>query len=355
MRVVCAGGGTLGPVTPLLAVVEELRRLSPDLQVQWFGTASGPERQLVESCGIPFQVLQAGKLRRYWSWQNVFDCVRIAVGVAQAAVWLARHGADVVLTAGGYVAVPVGIAAWLWSVPLLVHQQDVRPSLTNKILAPFARRITVAWPASAADFPSQKTVVTGNPVRRQFYNLSQSAARAEAKLDLELPVVVVLGGGTGAAVLNRITLEALPKLTALAQVVHFTGRGKGGVASSTNPRYHQIDFAVEAAQLLAAADIVVTRAGMGSLSELGALSRAAVVVPIPQSHQEDNARLLSSHHAALVLTQASLTADTLVATVSQLLSAPDKARVLGRRLGELFPPTAAAAVAREALNLVHPS
>jgi len=352
MRVVCAGGGTLGPVTPLLAVVEELKQLDPTLQVQWFGTSTGPEQQLVESYGIPFKALTSGKLRRYWSWRNIIDLAHIAVGTIEALVYMVREQVDVVIAAGGYVSVPVGVAAWLWRVPLLIHQQDVRPSLTNKILAPLASRITVALQDSKADFPAQETVVTGNPVRQRFHALSQGAARAELQLNPDLPVLVVLGGGTGAEALNAVTTEALPQLTALAQVVHLTGRGKTHQAVHS-PNYRQLDFTVDTANLLAAADVVVTRAGMGVLTELGALACPAVVIPIPGSHQVDNAAYLAQHQAALVLPQFGLTADTLVATVSQLLHSPQAAHDMGRRLAELFPPQAAARVAREVLNLVH--
>ncbi len=355
MRVVCAGGGTLGPVTPLLAVVEELKRHTPELEVQWFGTEAGPEHALVESYGIPFQAISSGKLRRYWSWQNVSDLFRITLGVVQALAWFVNHPTDAVLVAGGYVGVPVGVAAWLWRVPVVLHQQDVRPSLTNKILVPFAARITVAFSASLEHFPKGKTVVTGNPVRSSFYHLSAADARAKLKLSPTEPVVAILGGGTGAESLNHLTGQAVPELTKLAQVVHLTGQGKGEHAAAANPRYHQFDFTTDTASVLASADVVVTRAGMGTLAELGALARAAVVVPILASHQENNARLLQTKGAAAVLSERGLTAEVLVATVTELLSSLQGRTELGAKLQQLFPSSAAAQVAAEVRSVIEVS
>jgi UDP-N-acetylglucosamine--N-acetylmuramyl-(pentapeptide) pyrophosphoryl-undecaprenol N-acetylglucosamine transferase len=307
---------------------------------------------LVESCGIPFQAISSGKLRRYWSLENVSDILRIALGTVQALAWFVHHPTDVVISAGGYVGVPVGVAAWLWRVPVCIHQQDVRASLTNKILAPLASRITVAFSASLTDFPRQKTVVTGNPVRRVFYHGSRSDARAKLNLPAGVPVVAVLGGGTGAEALNRVVREALPQLTTAAHVLHLTGRGREASAAANNTRYHQIDFTTDTVSVLAAADVVVTRAGMGTLGELGALGRAAVVVPMPSSHQEDNARLLHERGAAAVMPQVGLTAQALVATVTELLSSEPKRELLADNIKKLFPSSAAANVAREVQSAV---
>lgn len=349
MRIVCAGGGTLGSVTPLLAVVEELRATNP-IEVDWFGTATGPERTLVEAAGGRFHTIPAGKLRRYASARNATDVLRLGGGLAQALWWLAHNSVEVVLTAGGFVAVPVAWAAWFRGVPVFVHQQDVVPGLANKLMVPFARRVTVALECSLKDYPAAKTVCTGNPVRAAFIHPpAPEAARRALGLSPELATVVVLGGGTGAQFLNDLVVPALPRLTAHAQVLHISGPQRSA-AQPPQPRYHQLAFTTDTLTVLAAADVVVTRAGMGTLTELAALRRPAIVVPIPDSHQEANARLVAEASAAVVLPQAGLTPEQLLGTVEQLLNDAASRERFGAALARLLPPGAAARVAHEIIS-----
>lgn len=351
MRVVCAGGGTLGSVTPLLAVLEELRP-GRTLEVDWFGTALGPERALVETAGWRFHVLSAGKLRRYQSLQNFTDLARIVVGFFQALKWFGTHEVDVVITAGAFVAVPVAWAAWCVGVPVFVHQQDVLPGLANKLMAPVAKRVTVSLKGSLNDFPQDKVAYTGNPVRRSFFGVPDApAARRSLGLAPDAPTLLVLGGGTGAQFFNDLVVQLLPQLVGAAQVIHITGAGRAA-GSQPNPRYLAMPFTTDTSTVLAAADVVLTRAGMGTITELAAFKRAAIVVPIPQSHQEDNAHLLEQGKAALVLPQAGLTPEHLLGTVGQLLEHPSERAQLGSKLAELFPPGAATRVAQEILSVV---
>ncbi|MDZ4230007.1 MAG: UDP-N-acetylglucosamine--N-acetylmuramyl-(pentapeptide) pyrophosphoryl-undecaprenol N-acetylglucosamine transferase, partial [Candidatus Veblenbacteria bacterium] len=292
MRLLCTGGGTLGSVTPLLAVVEELRLRYPDIQVEWWGTHAGPERLLVESRNITFKTISAGKFRRYASLENLKDIIRIATGLVESLWRFGFNRPDCLLTAGSFVAVPAGWAAYLYGIPVLVHQQDVRPSLANRLLSPVASRITVALRESVKDFSPGKVVFTGNPVRSVFMNAPTTAeARRELGLSPDKPTILIIGGGSGAKALNHIALEAEPELLKLGQVIHITGAGKEVHISI--PGYLTMPLTNESVTVLAAADVVVTRAGMGVLTELSALGKAAVVVPLPQSHQEDNAKYFS--------------------------------------------------------------
>ncbi len=353
MRFILTGGGTLGSVTPLLAVAAELRSLQPSAEFQWFGTFGGPERSLVERAGIPFVALSSGKLRRYLSVENALDIGRIGVGFATAFWHFGLARPSLVLSAGAYVAVPVGYAAAAYGVPVLIHQQDVTPGLANRLLAPIARAITVAFPESAAGFTRSKVTVTGNPVRRELGSLpDRAAARRELGLDPAMPTVVVTGGGTGAATLNQLAAAAFTGAEPF-QVLHLTGRGKVGEVQPRS-RYHVLPFSEEPWVAFAAADVVVSRAGMGTLTELAAFRKAAVVVPMAGTHQEANAQLLAARGAAIVRHEASLTAAGLAGTVSELLSNAVQRQQLGDRLAELFPTGAAAAVARVALAQLHP-
>ncbi len=336
MKIACAGGGTLGSVTPLLAIAEELQAHGP-LTVDWFGTATGPERALVEAAGYSFHTLPGGKLRRYFSLDNITDLGRIVLAFLRALGWFARHDIDALLTAGSFVAVPVGWAAWCCGVPVLVHQQDVRSGLANKLLAPIARCITVSLERSLADFPRYKTTHTGNPVRRGFAAAPPPpAARRALGLEHELATIVITGGGTGAARLNSVVAAAMPQLTELGQVLHLTGLGKA-VSALSSARYHVQPFTVDTLPAFAAADVVVTRAGMGTLTELAALRRAAVVIPIAGTHQVENAELISAQAAGQVIDEQGLTPTTLIGTVRQLLSDKAAREAAGAALQQLLP------------------
>ena len=339
-RILCVGGGTLGSVTPLLAVVEEIRSRFSEVEVEWWGTDNGPEKRLVESHHLIFKTISAGKFRRYASMVNVWDLGRIVLGFV-GALW--RFGFSkpaCLLTAGSYVAVPVGWAAYLYGIPIFAHQQDVRPGLANRLLAPVAKKITVVLADSIKDFPAGKTVWTGNPVRAIFTN-PPSAADARQRLDLDpaKPTILIIGGGTGAQALNEVVFAARTELVKLGQVIHLTGAHKE--TASALPGYLTAASTTESVTFMSAADVVITRAGMGGLSELAALKKAAVVVPIPQSHQEDNAKYFADRGGVILLPQSALTPQKLLALARQLISDATERQRLGSRLHELLPTRAA--------------
>ena len=227
MRVLLAGGGSGGSATPILAVASELRALVPDVELLYVGTHGGPEAELAAEERIPYIGVATGKLRRYWDFQNVTDVGRIVRGVGESLGHVRRFRPDVACGAGGFASVPPLAAAGLCRVPVLIHQQDVVPGLANRLLVPFARRVTVALPETVRAFPRGRTVVRGNPVRAGV--LAGSAANGFRRLGLDptVPLVLVTGGGTGALDLNRIVASAAPRLVQLAQVLHLTGRGRG--------------------------------------------------------------------------------------------------------------------------------
>jgi UDP-N-acetylglucosamine--N-acetylmuramyl-(pentapeptide) pyrophosphoryl-undecaprenol N-acetylglucosamine transferase len=348
MKILCVGGGTLGSVVPLLAVIEEWRQRESAVQVEWWGTVSGPERGLVEHNQIAFKAISAGKFRRYFSAENFKDLVRIAKGFMEATWRFGLGRPDCVLTAGSFVAVPVAWAAYFYGLPIFVHQQDVRPSLANKLMAPLAKKITVALPKSLGDFPRHKTVMTGNPVRAVFQNHpSPAEAKTSLGLNNNMPVVLFIGGGTGAEALNNFVSENKSQLTRAWQVLHLTGAKKS--ASEPAQNYLVSQFTNNSLTYLAAADVVVTRAGMNTLTELAALSKAAVVVPLPRSHQEDNAQYLAERNAAIVISQSELTGGKLLATLNQLSHEPERQR-LAKNIHAQFMPQAAHKIVEEIIS-----
>lgn len=364
MLILFTGGGTLGPVTPLLAVAEEIkneecRMKNAECTVMWIGTRKGPERKLVEQVGIKFFWLFAPKWRRYFDVRNLF--VPLALHLATKIAWfkLLKIRPNVIVTAGGYVGVPIVWAGWFLRIPTLLHNQDVRWSLANKLVAPFVKRITYALPGTVPVRWKNKAVWTGNPVRRLILDTKRLSLRKITEAQPQhIPTILIIGGGTGAQRLNEIVWEALPELTKSYQVIHLTGLKKlSFVPRSTKlsfdeSHYNALEFVTsEIASLYAAADIVITRAGMGVLSELAALGKPMIIVPIPGSHQQDNARYFEKKHAAIVLDQRKLTGATLFKTVEKLFSELGTMQELSERARELSRPDAAKRVAQEVVGL----
>jgi UDP-N-acetylglucosamine--N-acetylmuramyl-(pentapeptide) pyrophosphoryl-undecaprenol N-acetylglucosamine transferase len=344
--VLLAGGGSGGSATPVLAVAQALRRLEPSVELLYVGTLDGPEATLAAAQGIPFRGVHAGKLRRYWDLRNVSDPLRVVQGVGESYALVRAFQPRAAMAAGGFGAVPPMVAARAFGARTLIHQQDVEPGLANRLLVPFARKITVSLDSSLAHFPRERTTVTGNPVRAEILTADASTGFARLNLNPDVPLVVATGGGTGALGLNRLVAAAAPRLVAWAQVVHLTGRGRGVPSETDSPRYRAIEFLVdEMPHLLAAATLVVSRAGMGTLTELASLGKPALVIPLPESHQWANAQAFARQGAIEVADQATLTPERLGQRVCGLLDDLARRKHLGRSLAQSMPRDAAERIA----------
>lgn len=330
MRIVLTGGGTLGSVTPLLAIIPALRAAGHELY--FIGTQSGPEKVLVEQAGVPFHAIRAPKLRRYVSWRHLLIPSELVLGVLQSFGLLMTWQPQVIVSAGSFVSVPVVLAAARFGIPCVIHQQDVKPGLAIRLMRNAARRITVVFEDSLQYFPAEKTEWIGNPVR------DLTPTTDAITLNPEYPTILVFGGGTGAQALNTLVTS---RLWNAANVIHLTGKGKHGSAVA-HPRYHQFEFLnEEMKEALHKADVVVARAGLGTISELAALGKPAIIIPMPETHQEENAELLKRHDAAIVLDQKTLTQDVFAQTVSDLLKNKKKQEALSKAIRGVMKPHAA--------------
>ncbi len=317
-KVLLTGGGTGGSVAPLLAIADSL----PLCDFLWIGTRSGVERKMVENAGIEFKPIFSGKLRRYFSWRNFLAPFLTILGFVQSFFIILKWRPDLVMSAGSFASVPAVWAAWLSRVPVLIHQQDARPGLANKLMAPFARAITVAFEKSLADY-GEKAVWTGNPVRRSLtIRNKEQRTRNNFNLKSDLPVVLVIGGGTGAMAINKLIWRSLNELTRFCQVIHITGEGKKPNYKLQITNYKNYDFlnSEQMAEAYAAADVAVSRCGMGVLTELSYLGKPAILIPMPDSHQEENAAIFSEKQAAIVLSQKELTPEKLADNIKKLLN-----------------------------------
>lgn len=334
----------------------------PGVEFFWIGTKGGPERHLVEEQGIAFTALVSGKWRRYFSWRNVLAPFLVMAALVQAWRLLGRISPEAVLTAGSFVAVPVVWAAWLRRIPRFVHQQDVQIGLANRLMAKVATKVTVTWPDQAKEFIFHKTVVTGNPVRAEILLGNSARARERYKLEEGVPVVLIVGGGTGAKALNGLAAVAAPSLVEMSQIIHITGRGGkheatvahlGKTLAAHAERYHVFEFVTsEMPDMLSVVDLVVARAGMGTISELSALGKAALLIPMPGTHQEDNARVCVEAEAAEELPQTALTSEIFVAEIRDLLRKPERRAELGENFKKLLPQGAAGKIVELVLGVV---
>jgi UDP-N-acetylglucosamine--N-acetylmuramyl-(pentapeptide) pyrophosphoryl-undecaprenol N-acetylglucosamine transferase len=339
MKILFAGGGTLGPVTPLLAILESWKRADPSASFVWVGTKAGPEGALVREHGVKFLHIPVARLPRYVSFEWVTLPFRMAMALVTAWTIVWRERPDLIASSGGYTAVPIAYVAYLAGIPVWTHQPDVKPLLSNRLIAPVARLITVAWEATAKSFPKGKTHVVGNPVRASVRAGAKDRAATRFSLDLARPTVLIFGGGTGATWLNHMAMDLAPWLTERANVIHVTGIGKMKASYQRfGKNYHAVEFlGADMADAIAAADVVLGRAGMGTISELSALGKPAIIVPLSPSPQEDNARILRDTRAAIVFSQPLTTLGDLKKAIQHLLENPAERKALGSRLAQVLP------------------
>ncbi|MFH1253569.1 MAG: UDP-N-acetylglucosamine--N-acetylmuramyl-(pentapeptide) pyrophosphoryl-undecaprenol N-acetylglucosamine transferase [Candidatus Uhrbacteria bacterium] len=330
------GGGTLGPVTPLLALAEAWQKKIPEAKLFFVGTPDGPERILVAKAGLTFIALPKAKLPRYWSseWLT-FPWVFLKAFLKAGSLLLrANRKQTLIVSAGGYTAVPMILAGWFLGVRSWLHQQDRPLLLSNKVTAPFVSLITVAWPESLKDFPTTKTKLIGNPIRSAFLSADREAAIEYFSLNKNKPTVLVVGGGTGSQWLNERLVEIGKDLVEEANIIHLTGKNKMiEELKNFEVDYHAFELLNEEMPLaLAAADLVVCRAGMGTITELAATHKPAIVVPLPNSPQEDNAEILEKNQAAIIVDQTKTTAENLFFIIRFLLADEARRRLMGEAM-----------------------
>jgi UDP-N-acetylglucosamine--N-acetylmuramyl-(pentapeptide) pyrophosphoryl-undecaprenol N-acetylglucosamine transferase len=347
--IVVTGGGTGGHVYPVLAVLEEL----PSIRVVWIGSGSQLERRILEGRQLRYYGIPAGKLRRYFSLRNIIDVFKIVLGFLASAAILLREKPKLVFSKGGYVSVPPVAAARLLGIPSLTHESDLRPGLATRINARFADGVLVSFPTSDRYFGARfrsKVIHTGNPVRKALLSGDPQAGRAMFGCPANLPLLLVLGGSLGSASINRLVLQALDSLRLACFVVHQMGSEHFGGSSVESNYYPAAYFHEELPDVLAAADLVLCRAGANTLWELAALGRPSVLIPLPRGSsrgdQIENAGFFAEAGAAAVLRQEGLTSDGLSEVVLHLIGNADKLERMGRRAFELSRPDAASRIAQ---------
>ena len=368
LRLAITGGGTGGHVLPALAVVDELRRRGALRELIWIGSSEGVERRAADEASITFVAIPTGKLRRYLSLQNLTDAGRIPLGVLAARRALASFRPDVVLSTGGFVSVPAVVAA-RGIAPVLTHEQTAILGLANRINARFADVLAVSHSqtASLAGRLHRRVVVTGNPVRVGLTAGDRSRGLQRLGFETTMPVVYVTGGARGASPLNQRIAALLPSILDQAQIVHQTGPPSANADASNlsqmreslpkavRHRYHVVEFLRdELPDIYAAADLVVGRAGAGTIAELAYVGLPAILVPLPGARGDEqalNARVLGDVGAAVVIVQQDATPERLQAEILALLDDPERRSRMANAARTVARPDAAARLADELLSL----
>jgi len=372
---VIAAGGTGGHLYPAIAVARELAELAPGTAVTFVGRAGGLEERVVPREGFPFAAVECGPWRRGTPSSLLTGCLLAARGAFTARRIIRTAGASAVFSTGGFTSVPVLLAATASRVPFVLHEPNQLPGVVTRVFGRFAQKVTVGYADAAGRFPSSRTLVTGVPVRRELMGRATGEARAYLGVKEPACVVLALGGSKGAAAINRAMMEALPRLASggvQVSVIWICGTGEeeacrrkaesapvpvrlfGYLDSIADARGERGSRAIRSgshvsmADALAAADVVVMRAGASSVAEVLALGKPSLLIPYPyaaEDHQTRNAEALAREGAAMLMPEKALTGAALAAALSALAADPGRRREMARRAAALGRPGAAREVA----------
>lgn len=319
-KIILTGGGTAGHVTPNIALLPALK--AAGYEIVYIGSKSGMEKELIESCGIPYHGISSGKLRRYIDTKNISDIFRVVKGIGQASALIHKEKPDVIFSKGGFVSVPVVIGGYLNHVPVIIHESDITPGLANKLSLPFASKICVTFPEALKHLKSDKGVLTGTPIRSELFKGNREKGLKMCGFKGNKPVILVMGGSQGSVAINTAVRSALDRLTDKFDIVHLCGKGHLD-KEINNPSYKQFEYiSSELKDLLACADAVVSRAGSNSICEFLSLGKPMLLIPLSRTASRGdqilNAKSFKEHGFAAVLEEEKLTDDTLEKELNKL-------------------------------------
>lgn len=342
-----AGGGTGGHIYPAIAIAREYMSREGSRRVVFVGTERGLEKTIVPKAGFPLEFISVGGLKGKGSVELVKNLARLPFGFLQAWSVVGKHKPTVALGVGGYSSGPALVAAALRGVPTLVHEQNAFPGATNRTLAKFSTAVAVAFPEALQRLGRNDGIVTGNPVRKEFFDAA------------ERPVVVgprkrllIFGGSQGSRVINDAVSGALLFLARLrdtVDIVHQTGpaeleKVRAAYKASPFPNARVVSYLDPIVDEIATADLVISRAGAMTIGELSAIGRAAILIPFAaatNNHQEMNARVLEKAGGAAVITEAMLKPERLAAAIEEVLGSPERTKQMGGAARTLATPDAA--------------
>lgn len=319
--VVLTGGGTSGHITPNIALIPKLR--SKGYNIYYIGSKNGIEKNLIEKEGIPYYGISAGKLRRYFDVKNFTDIFRIIGGFGQALSVLKKLKPDVVFSKGGFVSCPVVWAAWVLRIPVVIHESDITPGLTNKLSVPFAKKVCYTFPETKKHLDQEKACYTGLPVREEIASGDRIKGLKLCGFTSTKPVLMIIGGSQGSENINKAVRSALTELLQNYQIVHLCGKGNTRPELEKIKGYKQFEYLnEELPDVFACADILISRAGATVLFEILSLNKPALLIPLSKNASRGdqilNANSFKNNGYSDVLSEEDLTKETLIEKVNAL-------------------------------------
>lgn len=281
-KIVLTGGGTAGHVTPNIALFPSLQ--AAGFEVHYIGSYDGIEKKLIEDMGIPYYGISSGKLRRYFDVKNFSDPFRVAKGFGEANRILKKIQPDVVFSKGGFVTVPVVLAAKKNKIPAIIHESDMTPGLANKLCIPSASKVCCNFKETFELLPEGKAVLTGTPIRKELFEGSAAKAAEFCGLSADRPTILVIGGSSGSVVINNAVRENLDEILPDFQIIHLCGKGHLDESLKNKKGYVQFEYvSKELRDLFALTDLVISRAGANAICELLALKKPNILIPLSKA------------------------------------------------------------------------
>ena len=337
-KIVLTGGGTAGHVTPNIALLPSL--LEASYQISYIGSYQGIEKELIQAASIPYYGISSGKLRRYLDLKNLSDPFKVLKGLGQAIRLLHKLKPDIVFSKGGFVSVPVVLAARFCKIPVIIHESDITPGLANKLAIPAAKKVCCNFPETLKYLPKEKAVLTGSPIRQELLSGDAKSARSYCHFNSEKPVLLVIGGSTGSKVINDAIRSQLSVLLQKYQIIHLCGKGNVDTNLTGTVGYAQYEYiSTQLKDMFALADIVISRAGANAICELLALHKPNILIPLSaaasRGDQILNANSFQKQGFSYVIEEENLTADTLQEALSTVFEQKDRYIAAMSKSGQL--------------------
>ncbi|MCR5213956.1 MAG: undecaprenyldiphospho-muramoylpentapeptide beta-N-acetylglucosaminyltransferase [Eubacterium sp.] len=326
-KIVLTGGGTAGHVTPNIAIMPRLQEMG--YEISYIGTYNGIEKKLIEELGIPYYGISSGKLRRYMSLKNLSDPIRVMKGFDESRVLLGKLKPDVIFSKGGFVTVPVVMAAAAKHIPIVIHESDMTPGLANKIALPRATKICCNFPETRDMFEGGRAIVTGSPIRKELFSGDAQKAFDYCGFTQKRPTILVIGGSTGSVAVNNAVRNCLDSLLKEYNIIHICGKDKTDSTLNGREGYVQYEYVKDQlTDMFALADIVISRAGANAICELLALRKPNILIPLSKrasrGDQILNAESFEKSGYSYVIQEEDVTNASLLAAVKKVSDDKDK-------------------------------
>ncbi len=318
-KIILTGGGTAGHVTPNIALIPELKKRG--YEIHYIGSKDGIEKKLITDLGIPYYEISTGKLRRYFDWKNFTDPFRVLKGFSDARHIIKKIQPNVIFSKGGFVSVPVVIAAKKCKVPAIIHESDMTPGLANKICIPSAVKVCCNFPETVKCLPEGKAVLTGSPIREELFKGNAQSGLDFCHFDNSKPVLLIIGGSLGSKAVNQAVRNILPDLLKQWQIIHLCGKGNLDESLQNTPGYVQFEYIQgELPDLFAAANMVISRAGANAICELLALQKPNILIPLSaaasRGDQILNAKSFKAQGFSYLLEEENVTNESLLTAIT---------------------------------------